>query len=128
MNNIKASLSKIVHSYCEKYRNPQRPPFIVHDQYNMTDWYHTDESAKPGCYVFYSEDGEALYVGKASLKATIGSRLAAHDRRQPRAPWREKAASVIFITVPDAIEASSLEEFLIRELEPIGNVLGRKSS
>ena len=57
MSGIGASLSDLVRLYCEGYRNPQLPPFIIHNLHTMTSWYRTPESSKQGCYVFYSENG-----------------------------------------------------------------------
>jgi hypothetical protein len=116
----------LVRLYCEKHRNPHLPPFIIHKPHDMKSWYATPESSKQGCYVFYSKDGEVLYVGKASLSASMGSRLAAHDRRIPRSQWRERAAFVQFVSVTEPFEAPSLEEFLIERLRPTGNVRGPK--
>lgn len=120
------TLADLVRGYCEQYRNPQLPPFVVHDAHTMTSWYRTPESSKPGCYVFYSEGGEILYVGKASLRSYVGARLAFHDRQKPRALWRERATAVQFVSVTEAFEAPSLEEFLIERLRPAGNVRGGK--
>ncbi len=90
-------------------------------------WYNTPEAAQPGVYVYFGPEGEVLYIGKSSRDASIGSRLASHDRSKPRAQWREKAengGSVFFIVTPDEVEAPSLEEYLIREMKPLGNKHG----
>jgi hypothetical protein len=34
------------------------------------------------------------------------------------------AASVCLIVTPDAVEAPSLEEYLLKEVKPSGNILG----
>jgi hypothetical protein len=125
--NVGSALSELVRVFCERYRNPQLPPFIVHEPHSMTSWYASPESAKSGCYVFYSQSGEVLYIGKASLTASMGSRLASHDRAIPRSPWREQAAFVQFVSVAEPFEAPSLEEFLIEKLRPIGNIRGGRS-
>jgi hypothetical protein len=128
MSEIGARLSDLVRFYCEKLRNPALPPFVVYNPHTMTSWYATPESSKQGCYVFYSENGQVLYVGKASLSASMGSRLASHDRRIPRSPWRERAALVQFVAVTEPFEAASLEEFLIERLHPTGNIRGGNSN
>lgn len=128
MTDPKPTLADLVQKYMREYRNPDLPPFKVWPtRYAMDAWYHTPESAMFGCYVFYSSTGEVLYIGKASLKATMGSRLAAHDRKIPRAQWREKAHFVQFVSVSEPFEAPSLEEFLILQLRPEGNRIGGES-
>jgi hypothetical protein len=122
---ISNQLHECLADYCKHYRNPELPRFPTYT-HTMTSWYGTPESAQPGCYMYYSQEDEALYVGKASLDASIGSRLAAHDRRKPRVPWREKAASLLLIVTPNEFEASSLEEYLIDKLHPSGNKLGSR--
>lgn len=116
------ALKECVKIYCEKYRNPQLPPFIVCNVHTMKSWWGTPEAAKPGCYVFYSETGEVLYIGKASLSMDVGARLWAHDHSSPRASWRDLATFVQFVTVSEPFEAPSLEEFLIGKLHPSGNI------
>jgi hypothetical protein len=125
---IGAELREHVATYCKKYRNPQLPPFIVSEPHTMTSWYGTPEAARPGCYVFYSQTGEVLYVGKASLTRAVGNRLAAHDHSKPRTSWRERAAFVQFVSVSEPFEAPSLEEFLVSRLCPIGNIRGGRLS
>jgi hypothetical protein len=119
---IGTALREYVAIYCGKYRNPQLEPFVVCEPHNMKSWYRTPEASKPGCYVFYSDAGEVLYIGKASLTRDVGDRLAAHDYRKPRASWRKQAAFVQFVSVSEAFEAPSLEEFLLTRLSPIGNI------
>ena len=106
-DNIGTLLRDVVQRYGEKYRNPQLPPFTVCELHSMTSWYATPEASKPGCYVFYSTNGEILYVGKASLTSDVGARLAAHDHRKPRTSRREQSAFVQFVSVSEAFEAPS---------------------
>ena len=58
------------------------------------------------------------------MGASLGSRMAAHDHRVPMAPWRQRAAFVVLVTVDEPFEAPSLEEYLIDRLRPPGNVNG----
>ncbi|WP_457797602.1 GIY-YIG nuclease family protein [Methylocystis sp. S23] len=122
---VGTTLRYLVQKYSESYRNPNLAAFIVCEPHTMTSWYATPEASKPGCYVFYSATGEILYVGKASLTSDMGARIAAHDYQKPRSAWREQAAFVQFVIVPEAFESPSLEEFLINELRPTGNIRGR---
>ena len=119
---IGAALRKEIEIYCQRYRHPQLPPFIVCEPHSMTSWYGTSEAAKPDCYVYYSQDGDVLYVGKASMTRDVGHRLYVHENRKPRAAWREKAEFVQFVSVSEPFEAPSLEEFLLTRLNPKGNV------
>ena len=119
-----ARLDACVATYCATWRNPALEPFTVHPVAGPTAWWGTPESARPGCYAAYGADGDLLYVGKASWRASVGGRLAYHDRREPRAGWRRLAAHVQLVTVSEAFEAPSLEEFLIRELRPRHNAIG----
>lgn len=121
---IGARLGACVATYCATWRNAALEPFTVHPVAGLTDWWATPESAKPGCYAAYGSEGELLYVGKASWRASVGGRLASHDHREPRAEWRRLAAYVQIVTVSEAFEAPSLEEFLIRELRPRHNAIG----
>jgi hypothetical protein len=116
-----SQLHEYVAEYSKHYRNPELPRFAIY-AHTMSSWHGTPESAEPGCYVYYSQQGEPLYVGKASLDTSIGLQLAVHDH-VPHAPWREKAASVLMIITPDEVEAPSLEEYLIGRLHPSGNGL-----
>lgn len=90
-----------------------------------------------GIYVVYGAGGEHLYVGKASHNV-IGRRLDsyfAYDlqdeaRKQCRvldAGWEPKF--IVTVAVPDQMpfEASALEEYLIRELNPTTNQVGKRT-
>jgi hypothetical protein len=63
-NFVGTILSDLVQLYCEKYRNPHLPPFVVHNPHTMTSWYHTPESSKPGCYVFILRAAKFFTLGR----------------------------------------------------------------
>ena len=77
-------------------------------------------------------DLNLLYVGKAS---TLGTRLGAYCAYAPdnscrfkhEGYWSSRPRYLLTVGVPDemAWEAAGLEEYLIRELDPQDNVLGR---
>ncbi|KAA5602884.1 hypothetical protein [Blastochloris sulfoviridis] len=113
----------VVAKYCNEFRHPALMSFGVF-HHTIKSWRGTSESYKSGCYVYFSEDYKPLYIGKASFAKSIGDRLFAHDHRLPMSWWRENAASVTLITVANAFEAPSFEEFLIEQLRPAGNKVG----
>ena len=124
---VGVALQEAVAAYHATYRHPDLPALTVHPALGVQAWWGSPESARPGCYAYFDAAGQILYIGKASMGATLGSRMAAHDHRVPMAPWRQLAASVVLIPVDEAFEAPSLEEFLIDRLHPPGNVNGLRA-
>jgi hypothetical protein len=118
------SLTKLVAEYCAKKRHPQLEPFIVHEVQPWKGWWGSANSRKPGCYVIYSRDGVPIYIGKASLRATMGSRLAVHERSTDT-KWAD-AGFVQMVEVREAYEAPSLEEFLLGRIYTRENNIGRR--
>jgi hypothetical protein len=116
-------LRKAVQCYCATHLHPSRVPFAVYEYPTMTAWEGEPPSYQRGCYAVFSAAGELLYIGKASLKNTIGGRLV-EIRKKPMRNG-EIAVSACLVTVHDHFEAPSLEEFLIRELRPKWNSVGR---
>lgn len=123
-------LEEKVHEYCHRYRRSDLPPFIVHPLHTKENWNGTLASLKPGCYGIYrqhQDDGALAYIGKASLTATIGGRLANHfTYRRPK--WLPAMAFVQMVEVSEPFEAPSLEEWLIRELHPEHNSQGLRDN
>ncbi len=125
-----------VKAYQSKYRNPSLPEFEISDSYNLKEdwpdiWPHAERT---GCYVILGANKEILYVGKASLGSAIGKRLSTHfvygpnKECLPKYKWETQPCCVAAIAVHDAIEAPSLEEYLIRELRPADNTIGYRGS
>ena len=83
-----------------------------------------------GCYAFYGDSGDLLYIGKASL-ADLGSRLSCYflpdqTRAIPKAKgWSFPPQFLQTVRVNERYEAPSLEEYLIRHLHPSDNTLAR---
>lgn len=117
-------IKSFVGEYCATQRHPNLQPFIVHGLYTLQSWCGTKPSYRPGCYVIYGEGGHALYIGKASLNASTGSRLAAH-LRHIRPTW-ETPQSVHIIEVLEPFESPSLEEYLLKMMETRHNDRGSK--
>jgi len=121
-----------VHEYCKQYLNPIRPVFEISRIYDLQQEWQTVKfpySDDQGCYVFYSEDLKLLYIGKASLKHQLGGKIAnyfrwdATGRKLVACLERLRPACFVqTIKVNEAFEAPSLEEFLLRELDPPANV------
>jgi hypothetical protein len=119
-------VSALVERYCREERAAKPTSFttrpLVHWQRSEDDggWWRSRASSNPGCYVIYKDDGSVMYIGKASLDATIGSRLASHERSKHQ-KW-DRAAYVQMITVDQPFEAPSLEEYLLSRLPTMLNV------
>jgi excinuclease UvrABC nuclease subunit len=117
------SVRETVDEYCNKYGIS--PAFKPSEMYDLKlDWTTKNypNATDYGCYVFYSELNELLYVGKASL-ADLGSRLSCHFRRDttqavPVDRWEPPARFLQNIPVHESHEAPSLEEYLINTLRP----------
>ncbi len=96
-------------------------------------WPHND---RRGVYAILSAI-EVLYVGKASL-SPIGARLSSYFRYGPNREcqtysnhvWSSVPTHVVAWAVPDDrfFEASALEEYLIRILDPPDNTTGRRGT
>ncbi|MBZ0156246.1 MAG: hypothetical protein K8I29_08575 [Alphaproteobacteria bacterium] len=141
---------KDMHAALQEYESKYRPPslakletsrryYLFPNDVSETPafgwpepWDHAD---RQGVYLIFEQDGELLYMGKASMSHCIGSRLGAYfgynsDRSckiYDHSKWPRQPHYVITIAVPanQAFEAAGLEEFLIRELRPSGNQKGK---
>ncbi len=101
---------------------------------NKEPWPYADNQ---GVYCIFSADEFLLYVGKASMSGTIGSRLGCHFWKARENPtlyefdgteeaWGGKPDKLFVYVVEHKWEAPSLEEYLIEKLKPSGNVRGVK--
>lgn len=82
-----------------------------------------------GCYLFYSESGDLLYIGKASLMSSLGARIASYYGRAPDYPlkhsgWTSSPSYLLIVKMNEPWEAPSLEEYLIAKLQPCDNDRG----
>lgn len=128
--------------YHETYRNPNLAQPSVSGIYqlfpNESDceialhrWPEIwPQNEKPGVYMVFDTYMRLLYVGKA---AKLGQRLGAHFQytkdglkncRIATGGWSTKPAFLITIALEKSFEASSMEEYLIAELQPLDNRLG----
>jgi hypothetical protein len=144
-----ADFKREVSNYHEKYRHPSRAPLTVSGLYDLApgrsphpptepaEWTWPSgewpNAWKAGVYVVMADDLTVLYVGKASLASTIGSRLGSYfkegDAKEARIPpdhrWSRNPRFVASIPVPEPFEAPSLEEYLITALQPSDNIRGK---
>ena len=123
-------LRQKVEEYCSKYAI--EPPFEISDVVNIQNVYKGGSwpfGDAPGCYIFYCEAVGLLYIGKASNSSAMAHRLGTYFRTrglpvvEPRHKWTRPPVHVQTVKVHEAYQAPSLEEFLIRELKPVDNVI-----
>lgn len=79
----------------------------------------------PGVYFYFAEDGQLLYIGKAtSLKRRVGSYFTkAHDARLSE--MISRIARIDYVETPTVIEALVLEANQIKAKKPKYNILQR---
>ena len=119
------SLRAKLDEYSRTYRHPNQRAFCVHgpfkiERYKKGTWEGMEISYKPGCYAIFSENGELLYIGKASAGRKVGDRLWRFSRKNPPS-WLPDIALAQIVEVQQPFEAPSLEEYLIQALRPRHN-------
>ena len=120
-----------VERYCSNYWHSDRPEPVVNAvEGRDRNWWKQPRAAGPGVYVLYRADGKLGYIGKASLRASMGSRLYAHFEGREGTPGSLNHCTqyVQFIEVSEAHLAPSLEEYLIVRLNPPWNCLGSSAA
>jgi excinuclease ABC subunit C len=81
---------------------------------------------QPGVYLYYNEDGETLYVGKARvLRDRVRSYLGAHGMSPRIDALLEEATQLEVIVTDSVVEALALENNLIKQRAPKYNILLR---
>jgi excinuclease ABC subunit C len=81
---------------------------------------------QPGVYLYYSEAGDTLYVGKAKvLRDRVRSYLGAQGMSPRIDALLEEAARLEFIVTDSVVEALALENHLIKQRAPRYNILLR---
>src|SRR5690348_4426608 len=81
---------------------------------------------QPGVYLYYSEGGETLYVGKARvLRDRVRSYLGAQGMSPRHDALLEEASRLEFIVTDSVVEALALENHLIKQRAPKYNILLR---
>jgi len=128
-------LSDALAKYNAKYHIA--PAFRISERYDLNrQWNETLPDARDtGCYIFYDADMRLLYIGKSSLRNTLGSRVSSYFGNDPvsggalpkHEGWTLPPAYLQTIKVNFAYEAPSLEEYLIETLQPCNNTRGLKA-
>ena len=128
-----------VHKYEQNHLN-RRPRFVTVRYDLLTDWKPDITipcAADKGVYAFFNKQEDLLYVGKASHSDSLGKRICSYFHAEtddqgarPRHPWTANGRPryVLITATYHAFEAPSLEEYLIQELQPPENSVGRKRS
>ncbi len=134
LDGIKAQLNK----YVEQFRRPDLPNLSISGIYSLypkeetpvqveKEWPDSFPNAeKHGVYVIFGKELQVLYIGKASMNNTLGSRLGSYfsyadDKKTCKVKseyWSETPKYIITISVPDnmSFEAPAIEEYLIKSL------------
>jgi hypothetical protein len=136
-----AKLTEALDAFNKEHRHPTKTALQLSALYDLFPhslsdlgwpamWPGADDC---GVYVFMDATQEVLYVGKASMSNSIGSRLGGYFRYaedgkscRVRHDWTLRYVAVISVPPQLSFEAAALEEFLIREVSPRHNTLGRK--
>jgi len=110
-----------------------QPLITISSRYDLkSDWPKTwPDNEKPGVYLLLDEQTNILYVGKSSV--CIGSRLNAHfhyGAKRECVPYSDQLSSIRFIwtigfSADNWFLSTALEEYLIAELDPDFNKVGR---
>jgi len=138
-------LAGALSTYCESYRKEGLPPLALSPLYDLfpaetnqsknvgsswpDSWINTDLA---GVYAFLDNDLNVLYIGKVSMKSSLGSRLNKYCKydndRQCKLvdSWKGNPRYVVTIPVSDNMrfEAPALEEFLISTIQTTDNKAG----
>ncbi|MDG2004839.1 MAG: hypothetical protein P8J20_16065 [Novosphingobium sp.] len=127
-------LKRAVCHYCSRYHILQfevSEAYDLHSQWQTDYFPHTEEK---GCYAFFDEGMDLLYVGKASCNSSIGARAGTYLqwdksdnclKQTGSDHWDSRPFYLFTIPVHDAHQAPSLEEYLIETLDPPENRAGR---
>lgn len=130
-------LKEIINKMNNDYPRPKMEPLAISELYDLAnDWPKKEwpNSKQAGVYVFLDQNLNMLYVGKASCSNNIGSRLGGYFKygeniqTKTKDPLHEIVRYVITVAVPEdhSFEAPAIEEFLITNLHPPLNKLGRR--
>lgn len=138
-----AEVQQAILAFHEKWRRPgiedlpsRLSPVRFKDQVEWARLWAEDgelhkHSSKAGVYFFFDTDQHLLYIGSARV---LGNRLYQHfhvpgsPRMLPEWVEKEKMQYVAILDVPDVcwFEALAIEAYLIEELSPPRNKVGKK--
>lgn len=138
---------KEINRFVTKFRKRSLPALEIGQLYDLSpekgnskkqaklkwpdDWANSDRA---GVYIFFNEDLNILYIGKASMYNSLGYRLSdyfRYNRKTKRCKikhsnWSEPPRYVLTVAVPTdmSFEAPALEEYLITKTQPKDNDRG----
>ncbi|MBT3917401.1 MAG: GIY-YIG nuclease family protein [Rhodospirillaceae bacterium] len=128
---------KLINDYSVKYNIQNFETSSLYDVKKdwLKPWKH---AADQGVYAIFGPSKLLLYVGKASLRSSLGKRLVTYFKnssdglrgeQRKHHTWSEDPQFILTIRVNKPWEAPSLEEYLINKLQPKDNTNGihRKS-
>ncbi len=139
-----------IDEYMMQYRKSDLPELSVSGLYSLfpkkessvtteSEWPHSFPNAnKCGVYLILGEKLQVLYVGKASMNNTLGSRISsyfsyAEDKVTCKINsqyWSEEPKYIVTIAVPEGMsfEAPAIEEYLIKSFAKLlpDNTVGTK--
>lgn len=146
LEDLEASLAR----YSTEFRHPSQCQLVMSKIYDLfpetgslinvpveSKWPDPWPNAEsPGIYAMLDEDLFVRYIGKASMKSSIGRRLSLYFIYEDRAKnkrcklshpegWLAFPRFVVSVPVSLSFEAPSIEEFLILQLLPPENLQGR---
>lgn len=137
-----SAFKRWVRAYQRKELSGETRDFEFAGPYNLIkDWPHKEipypHCDRPGVYAIFNEKKEVLYIGKASNSSSIGGRLSSYFRNKKSNPricelkhhpdsWHGTPRFIMAAAVHKSYQAPSLEEYLIRKMDPPANVIGLK--
>jgi hypothetical protein len=129
-------LKSTVKEFHAKFTRPGIDELVISGPYDLkVDWPNAWPcGGQAGVYALADEAGEVKYIGKASCNATIGARFGSYwhydENRdaKPQYEWLNSIRYVYVIGMPEGheFEAPAIEEYLVSNLNPSLNVVGKK--
>ena len=133
-----STVEEVVEAYCKE--RAISPVFPISERYDLRDFAIKDypTPTQRGCYIFFTEPGDVLYVGETGSKDGFGSRWCRHFgqrvrpnfvqpnfvRPETKKPWSSPPRFLVSIAMPDPhedAERRALERYLIQALNPPEN-------
>ncbi|MCH7807307.1 MAG: GIY-YIG nuclease family protein [Proteobacteria bacterium] len=125
-----------VKEYQIKQLNLKETKFKISDPFDLVeDWdCYYPFCDEPGIYAIFDEKWNLLYIGKASNNSSIGARLGTYFKNDEEGnykpvdsikSWGGEPHYIIAVSVCKPFEAPSLEEYLIYNLDPKSNKVGK---
>ena len=144
-------IKRAIEGYCKEFRRNDLPPLqVLEGLYDLFPdrggrldavfaWPSTYKQNGAGVYCLFDARGALLYIGKASMGSNLGFRLNKYFQYQKdgskncrfiKEDWLVEPEYLMTIEVPRGIEfeAASLEEYLIRKLNPPQNKQGKSKN